>query len=392
MKKVLKTTLGLAAAAVLCLTASGCGKETFDVTETAELTFSGYNGYGTCELENEYDWIDDVMDWYGDSITDSERRSSERELEDVVTYSVKPEEGLSNGDTVTVSIKVGKAAEDYAFNLKATDITFTVEGLEEITEVDPFEDIQVVFEGKSPNGTAKMNNNSNDYTISYEMDKNSGLSNGDTVTVTAALSYGMKEDEYAQQYGKKLSVTEKTFTVEGLSAYARSIDEIPEEMYSKMQKQAEDSITSYCAGWDEGNTLKNLEFIGYYFLTAKDGFSPRSNNELYCIYKCTASFQGAHSTDEANEGKDRVDLGTTDEVFYTYYKFSDIMLLPDGTCSVDLSAGSRCYSRAETSVGYWMFGWSFRAYTVEGYTELDSMFNDVVTKNIEQYAYENTVK
>ena len=385
MKKVLKATFAVAAIGCVCMAVSGCGKEKFNVTQYIEPEYTGYNGYGTVTFEGTYDWIDDIMDWYGDSITAEQRWSSERELKDVVEFEFEPTEGLSNGDTVTVTAKVGKKAEDYAFVLDGTEATFTVEGLEEIEEYDPFADIQVVFEGKAPNGTAKMNNNSDDYTISYEMDKSDGLSNGDTVTVKAAPAYGMKEDEYAQQYGKKLSITEKSFTVEGLASYAKCIDEIPEEMYAKMQKQAEDKIKSHTSGWDGGNSLGKLEFIGNYMLTVKDGFNANPNNVIYYVFKMHANINGYSENDEAKEKK------LNEEIYYTYVKFSDIIMLPDGTCSVDISAGEMANNSVRTTHGYYSWGY-FERYSVKGYTDLDSMFNDCVTKNIDKYDYENTVE
>lgn len=80
-----------------------------------------------------------------------------------------------------------------------------------------------------------------------------------------------------------------------------------------------------------------------------------------------------------------------DEVTYTYYKFEDIMLLADGTCSVDLSRGERCSKSIDSIYGEENFWGGFSAYSYEGYKDLDSMFNNVVTKNVEEYAYENTV-
>lgn len=388
MKKVLKATFAAAAIGCVCMAVSGCGKEKFNVTQYIEPEYTGYNGYGTVTFEGEYDWIDDVMDWYGDSITAEQLWSSERELKEVVEFEFEPTEGLSNGDTVTVTAKVGKKAEDYAFILDGTEATFTVEGLEEIEEYDPFADIQVVFEGKAPNGTAKMNNNSDDYTISYEMDKDSGLSNGDTVTVTAVPAHGMKEDEYAQKYGKKLSATEKTFTVEGLATYPKTVDGISEEMYNKMLKQAEDSIKSYCSGWEEGNSLGNLELLGNYMLSVKDGFNANPNNRIYFVFKITANMTGLY--DEAyKNGDDSIHTGT--EEFFTYVYFDEIINLPDGITSVDLSRNEMCNNTFDSKYGKKGF-FGANGYSLRGYTDIDTLFNECVTKNIDKYDYENTVK
>ena len=386
MKKF-KIMLGTAAL-LGCALMSSCGKETFNVTETMELSFSGYNGYGVCTLENQYEWTEDVIDWYGDSITEREALSAQRELYEVVEYKINESEGLSNGDTVTVTVKISKTADDYAFALEGKEMTFTVEGLEEIKEVDPFENVSVVFEGKAPNGTARINNNSEDFTVSYELDKSMGLSNGDTVTITAAPAYGMKEEQYAQQYGKKLSVTEKTFTVDGLSSYPKTIEEISSDVMDKMKKQAEDTITASCSKWQEGNSLAKLEPIGNYYLSVKDGFSANPNNCLYFIFKVTANMTGLYEEAYAN-GDDSIHTGT--EEYFTYVAFNEILNLPDGTTSVDLSRAEMTGNRIDSNYGYYSF-FGTSAYTFNGYKDLDSMFNDCITKNIEKYDYINTVK
>ncbi len=126
-----------------------CGKKTIDVSETVKAEFEGYDGYGVCTIENEYDWIDNALELYGDKFDDLSY-----DLMDSVTYKMSKQENLSNDDTVTVTPVIGSEAEDYAFNLTGEPVTFTVEGLQEVEEFDPFDNITVSFEGISPNGTA----------------------------------------------------------------------------------------------------------------------------------------------------------------------------------------------------------------------------------------------
>ncbi|MGN0495993.1 MAG: hypothetical protein ACI4GW_07185 [Lachnospiraceae bacterium] len=361
---------------------TGCGSKTFDVTSTAEISFNGYNGYGTCTLENEYEWINSVLDWYGDSINEMQQAKSEMELMDTVSYEIDKPENLSNGDTVTITVKIGSAADDYAFKLTGESITATVEGLEEVEEFDPFENISVVYNGFAPKGTATIKSESEDNAIFYEADKSTGLSNGDKITVTASSKYDM--NQYAQLFGKVFSSEEKEFTVEGLASYASSIDEIPEDAKNKMLSQASDSIKADCASWAEGNSLKSSEFIGYYFLKNKEGFEEEPYNELYYVYKNTANMKGLLRN---GDGKTEV---TGEEVYYTFYRYSDIVLMPDGTCSVDLSSGKITDNRIESDYGYW--NWFAVFYTFDGYKDLDSMFNDCITKKVDKYDYETTVK
>lgn len=362
---------------MVCMT--GCGTKKFDVSKTVEVNIEGYNGYGVCELENEYEWIDDVMDWYGDTLSEKQRISAEAELKSLVSYEVTPGEKLSNGDTVTISIEFG-STEELAFELVGEDITVKVEGLEEVEQIDPFENVEVQFEGVSPNGTATITIQ-DESDISYELDKNANLSNGDIVTVTAVPAGGMTE--YAKKYGVVFSTTEKTFTVEGLASYAAGLDDISDETEDKMQKQAEDALLAHSATWSEGNSLKESEFLGYYYLTTKDGVSMTPHNEIYCVYKVTANMTGL------KRGGDGKTEETGEETYYTYYKYSDVMILEDGTCYVDVNAGQMASNLIESDYGYWNFIATF--YKFYGYKDIDSMFNDVVTKKLNTYNYEDTV-
>ncbi len=383
-----KQIISIALAAITASAAlTACGRRSFDVTKTMEVNFKGSDGYGECEIENEYGWISDVQDYYSKakSVTSEQIEQIEYALEMTVDYDIEPSENLSNGDTVTITPKIDSLADDYAFDLVGEPVTVTVEGLEKVEEFDPFEGVKVSFDGISPNGSVVISSEQSD--ITFTADKSSGLSNGDKVTVTAEPSYGMSE--YAAEHGKVFSKTENEYTVEGLASYAMKLDDIPDETKDKMKSQSNDSITASAATWAEGNSLKKSEFLGYYFLTPKDGFSTSNCNILYCVYKNTSSVTGvkagANSDTKAETGE---------ETYYTYCRFENIMVLPDGTCSVNLS-GVEMPSPYSTTVksAYGKYSWgSVSFYTYTGYADLDSMFNDCVTKNIAEYAYENTVE
>lgn len=237
-----------------------------------------------------------------------------------------------------------------------------------LEQLDPFKDLKVTFSGTAPQSTVQLAGK-NSY-VNYTADKMSGVRNGDVVTVTAELmSY------YSDKY--ELTETEKKYTVSGLAAYAMKLSEIPEETMTKMLNQSNDKIAAYSADWWSGNKLLNSSFIGCYYLALKDGFSTYgSHNEIYCVYKITALIDGKYTNDNAEH----------EETHYIYCKFSDIMLLSDGVCSVDLSKGALTNNMIN---GVYSKNGNYGFY---GYADLDSMFNAVVTKQIDKYDYENTVK
>lgn len=105
--------------------------------------------------------------------------------------------------------------------------------------------------------------------------------------------------------------------------------------------------------------------------TAKPGIDVENKNIYYGIYKLSIS------------------SGENEFSYYMYCTFQNLMLLPDGTCSVDLTD----YSIPEVSVDFWgeIQGEGFKSgdYYYAGYEDLDSLFNHCVTKNIEWYEYES---
>lgn len=390
MKRKSKAILTCFTLLCVCAGLTGCGKETVDVSADADILVNGYDGHGIATV-SKGNWLMNTEKTYGKGMSLTELAVLEESLYDAVEYSVSPSENLSNGDEVVLTIDVDNSAlESYDFKLVGGEKKITVSGLDEVEAFDPFENVTVNFSGMAPNGSASVNtSNSNaDIDLSYTLDKSSGLKNGDEVTVNVSSYSGTDVEEYCMSKGKAITETEKTFTVEGLAGYAQKLDEIPEDSLNKMISQAEDAFKSYATSWDEGNSLKNTELLGYYFLTPKEGFSS-SNNQLYCVFKETAEITGFASEEEAKEKDAKKKPHTVS--YYTYYKYSDIVILDDGTCSFDLSSGSMPSATIQSKYGYLSWG-DLVGYTFKGYSDLDSMFNDCVTSQIDSCSYENTVK
>lgn len=389
MKRNFKTILVGLTAVCMCAVLTGCGKETVDVSADTDIIVSGYDGHGIATV-SKGDWLTDTEKTYGQGMSFMELATLEEALYDAVEYSISPSENLSNGDEVVLKIDVDNSAlESYDFKLSGGEKKITVSGLDEVEAFDPFENVTVNFSGMSPNGTASVNTSDSnvDIRLNYTLDKNSGLKNGDEVTVSISSSSGTDVEEYCMSNGKTPTATEKTFTVEGLATYAQTIADIPDDMKNKMLAQAEDAIKAKCI-WDEFGTtgvLKSLEYLGDYYLTGKDGFDASPYNKIYCVYKGTVEF---NALKRGGDGKTK-EIGTAS--FYTYYYYDNIIIMPDNTCSLDLSDGELASYSYETDYGY-DNGWFPAFYSLHGKEDLDSMFNDCVTSKIEKYNYENTVK
>lgn len=232
-------------------------------------------------------------------------------------------------------------------------------------KLDPFAELKVTFSGTVPD--SKLTLSGQNSKVTYTPSKQSGMKNGDKITVTAEL-YSFYSDQY------ELTQTEKEYTVSGLSTYVMKLAEIPEQTKEKLLKQSESLIAAQAAKWLDGNKLLGAEPIGYYYLALKDGFTSYSNtNQIFCVYKVNALIGGKYTTDKTDH----------EDSYFIYCKYTDIMLLSDGVCSVDLSRGELATNQIKGEYGNYYFS---------GYKDLDSMFNATVTRQIDKYDYENTVK
>ena len=406
-----KTKLLLAAAGVLmAFGLSGCGKTKVDLNEYVTINFEGYDTIGTAYYEIDYKhFVRDIEDSLKLTKEGEEERRDMKdaaealglgrsEADMLATYLIgglDKAEGLSNGDEVTFSwdLDIDEIEERFKVELTYEDITEKVKGLEEAEAFDPFDGFTIEFTGTSPNGQASAHNNtSHGVDLNYILDTNSGLSNGDVITVTVDSYYSDDVLEYCvENYGMLPTVLEKEFTVEGLPEYIASASELSDDTWDKIIRQATDTITANSTGWDSWsyvNELVDITYVGNYFLTPKDPQGYGHQNILTAVFKV-----------EVNPGYQYDDVVYYNEDgCYFYYGFTwyDLMRLADGTESINLSSYDQNYKYGSCKFEIDYKGYRGRDETTtesfNGYADLDSMFSDLVTSKIENYNYENNVK
>ena len=301
-------------------------------------------------------------------------------VEESVGGELDKSDKLSNGDEVNFKWDIDEDALKYVnCKLKYSDQKFTVSDLKDAETVDVFDGVTVEFTGTAPNGAADIVNNANNeiaQNFGFSLDKSDGLSNGDEV-VLSLQNYSGTDDiaSYcAENYGMIPKETEKTFKVEGLPSYATKLSEISDDIMAKMKQQVEDEYNAMMAA-NGSNYIKSnsLDYAGAYFLTSKAG-NTNTSNRLILVYKANATVDNTET-----KFKDTFD-------YYYAGCFDNIMILPDGTCSVDLS---QCQTPNDSfTVGK---SW-FDAYYFSGYEKLDTLVNKLVTANINNYTYEKDIK
>ena len=304
----------------------------------------------------------DDLDW--SDLTDL-MGSSNWDLIDSITFDVKPDSDLSNGDMVTVTASWNEDYEKKAgVKILSKEQEFTVEGLEEVKEVDPFEDIEVTFSGTPPYVYPNWTNNSDDDYLRYlwfNFEDYDSLDVGDTVTLTVDES-----EENALANGYKFTQTSKEYIVSGVDSYVTSAADISADNLDSMKNEATDVLDAYFANNNSYIGNSGFSYEGSYYLVAKNSDTWGDTNVLYLVFSTTVT-----SAENAFEPT----------VVYFPVKYTNIMALSDGSQSFNTYGDIEGYTDLEYDDGW---------YNVDGYTDGAQMFNDLVVTQKVDYTYEVT--
>lgn len=386
-KAVLAGICAAAAVAVICIVLNM--GTAINLNDYMTVGTEGCDGYGTANVSIDWEAIEEK---YGDKISFTGNARDEygglikmmtpmEVLRDYVKVTLDRPDGLSNGDKITYMWNVDEGFSKYVdCKIKYKDGAYEVSGLTEVGTFDAFADLEVTFTGVGPDGRAELGYNGNELDVhDFICDKDSGLSNGDTVKVS--IDTGRMED-YARNLGKIPEVSEKEYTVEGLSSYVTKLSEISAEGLASMQQQASDVYHAHVAQeWSDSSTLEGFAYIGAYLLTIKKPDPYRDNNALYLVYKV----QARNSYSNGADAYDKVNG------LYWYISFKNLMLDTEGKLTADM-ADYRTPSATFTVDSGISSGWfSTQTWYYEGYGALPELYDDVVTSNMDFYNHEDNV-
>ena len=196
-----------------------------------------------------------------------------------------------------------------------------------VGEIDVFDGLEVTFSGTSPLVKAAITANPNSYPIN--LDRTSGLANGDTVTATFVVDSGYSDEQIAGQYGGKPQATEKEYTVEGLPEYVDSTNDLTPQLLAPLKSEEEAKIAADYST-DEMNrllTFGGTQYIGAVVQHPADGGSEEeaNHNALTLVYKIDASIRSDVDYEEKGE----------DLSYYTFVRFYNVVLNGDGSGKVE---------------------------------------------------------
>lgn len=306
---------------------------------------------------------------------------------DMVSVELSESSNLSNGQEITLSLNCSdeEFKEFFNYGIKFKEKTYKVEGLEEVAMFDPFENVDVSFYGVAPNGIVDIATNDSEgqyMGFGYQASEISGLSNGDTITVSLSC-WGDPTIYCIENYGMCPTATEKEYVVEGLDRLAASLDEISEDAMDEMISQGEDVFNAYVTNhWDGDNAIDSISYVGAYYLTPKAGFESESYNQLYLVYKVNATWY--HEFYSEGVSSEQVE-------FYYVVQFEVPIINTEGICTADITS----YNLLSDSISITVYSdYSDREYSLLstiGFEDINAVFKDCVESRIDTYNYESSI-
>lgn len=238
--------------------------QSFNALEYVSATFSGYNGFGCAELfgtgfEKTVGTVKFTQD--ADDLSRIMYESENEYSGTILIHFDKDGNNLSNGDIVKIYVDMDSADDlaECGIILEGTEKELTVSGLKDSASFDVTSKFGITVSGINGNGEVELevsdsetvvgditfttsadepgcicySDNVGDFftgviyvDIEVSEDDSDGLSNGDTVTITADISTASAELE---TYGVLLTGETKEVTVSGLGKYAAKLSDIDED-------------------------------------------------------------------------------------------------------------------------------------------------------------------
>jgi predicted RNA-binding Zn-ribbon protein involved in translation (DUF1610 family) len=189
-------------------------------------------------------------------------------------------------------------------------------GIKRMNEItaDPFEFVRMEFSGVSGSGTARLVNSSEGElkNVRFTLDRPRGLSNGESVSVTAK-----------KLGGYRWTRSKRSFTVSGLDEALSSLAGLNDDVFAQFYEASGIQIEKAWKGVSSGGAPVEWSAEKHkLYLLVSDG-SARNDNLLYDTYKTTVRFPN---------GEERE--------FYQAVCYTNVLKKADGSISADYSSAS----------------------------------------------------
>lgn len=363
MKKGISILVGLAVALSLL---SGCGNKKVDVSVFANVVFTGTNGHASVSIETDPEIEKAIATAvYGKSVIGSDSADAIQKMmiteyfTNSVLYEItsKKTEDLKNGDVLTIKTSYSKeAADKLKISPTGTTFKYTVEGLKDAKEIDPFDGLVLTYEGVAPNAVVSIDKSKTaEYVknnVSFTVTPSSGVANGDVIDVVAVY-----DPAKADQNGVFLTKTESQYTAKGVQVVPSDLSGLD---MSAVDSQQESTINQYIATdiightpaseWiikasaSEGDmgcynyecTAATATVVKKTYLLAKDllAGSQSTQNKYILFYETTVTMEKTHSSSSLFSvgGDVNIPVGTiVTTPVYTYAVYENFATDPEQT-------------------------------------------------------------
>lgn len=387
-------------------------KTEIPLTDYVSVSFDGYEGYGAATVAIDEVFLREIasavhakdVDGFVDAIRIRDEEGLERaadrrgldaddliELVDEIYESVQPDKDsdLKNGDKVSVRFAFDNDdAAEFGIRFTGESKTVTVEGLEPLKEVNPFDYLSVSFSGISPAGSIHIEKKTSSEevmrAVSFRVEKIAeqsekatlsevqqgdtvtmqGVKLGDTLTVTAHTDES--EKKLREIYGCRLTETSKEVVVENLAEYLSDAAELENHaLFTRLKTQTESVLNSFFEKEKKSISQSGLQYEGYYFLNGKDSADQKDGqekyNKIYMVYSATV------------KTADKKYNAFSPTKVYFPVGFQNIVKGTDGDMTTNLNEYDR---KGGVSLGYQF---------MEGYTDLTSMKHALVVTEAVHY-------
>lgn len=291
-----------------------------------EITFEGYDGIGTAYISFDENGVDEEI--FGpepDSMQEYfEWESRYEAFEGSIEYECSQEEGLSNGDEITVTFTV---TGDYKKHVREKSKEITVKGLTEAEKFDFFANIELVFEGFSGAADVEVNRLVESEVMDacrFSCSPRWTLATGDIVTVTIN-----NPETLARVYNTVPLELSKGYTVPKLPEYVSTAEQISvtiiKEFANKfIEETKEENVESMkdMAGIGVKWTYSQPQFHSAYFMK-RTSYHSWVKNELLIVVSYIK-----------NEGT------SDEETVCTLLEFYNVGISTDGSFNIKYEDGS----------------------------------------------------
>ena len=272
----------IALLAIIIITGIVIYNHRFDVRNYITVSYVGANDYASPEFSVDKEGLKNAL--IGDK-TDANVLSAINSLVNSIEVSSEATD-LSNGDKFEINISYDKSYEEAAgVKLNLTKYSIRVEGVSSGTKISLFDNIEVTFQGISPEATVLITNNSEDeylQSLTFEADKTTNISFGDTVIVSCKESY-----EDIARHGYLVDSLEASYTADKLGEYINGVEDIDINVINEIVEESKKAITT---------KTNDTTFRMLYKATANKDYLKQANVETASDIKLVSKYLLANGT------------------------------------------------------------------------------------------------